>query len=136
MGLKNTRGAIAIAIVIGAVAPQTLLAKGSWQCGADDISKLERVEAERQATLSQRFYVTDEGRVEIVKIVIEGADRRPFWETLVAGVRERLGLGAKSNGATALAARRAAPARPQINTELRDWALSPLRPAKFELPDC
>jgi hypothetical protein len=115
-------------------APLAATAKGSWDCGYEDIAGIERADEVREATLSQRFYVTDDGRVEVVRIVVEDA-RPPFWAALVQGVREKLGLGPDQRIAKSLVTKPEKP-QPQMNTELRNWSLSPLKRVRLDVPDC
>ncbi|MEC7763880.1 MAG: hypothetical protein VX874_18400 [Pseudomonadota bacterium] len=114
--------------------PHIATAKGSWTCGYEDIAGIERADEVREATLSQKFYVTDDGRVEVVRIVVED-QRPPFWIALVHGVREKLGLRPDERVAKALTRDEKKP-QPQINTELHNWSLSPLKRVRLDVPDC
>ena len=133
MGHTTSRGAVALAVVMSITIPLSATAKGAWSCGYEDIAGIERADAVREATLSQKFYVTDDGRVEVGKIVVEDG-RPPCGIALVQGVREKLGL--KPDARVAKTSKREEPPQPQLTTELRHWSLSPLRRVRLDLPDC
>lgn len=123
-----------MAVVMSISIPHMASAKGSWTCGYEDIAGIEQAEAVREATLSQKFYVTDDGRVEVVEIVVEERNT-PFWVAIVEGIRDKLGLGADERVAKSLAARTDA-TRPKLNTELHNWSLSPLKRVRLDQPEC
>ncbi|MAM60933.1 hypothetical protein [Maritimibacter sp. UBA3975] len=114
---------------MAATTPQNALAKGAWECGFEDVRAVEEVRAQREATLSQRYFVTDEGRVEVVRIVVEPPRRWPFLDLLALDLKRRLGIttGEGFVGRFLGVEGRVEQATADINTELRDWELSPVK---------
>lgn len=100
---------------------QAAHALGAWECARVE-DAVARAEADREAMLSQRFVVTSDGQVDIVRIEVEAPrEPRTIFERIGRDVLKRLGLDAtpKDRGA---ALRR---------TALHDWSLSPLRPKRI-----
>jgi hypothetical protein len=129
MGHYKHWGAVAFAIALGVTAPEGAFAKGAWNCGFEDVRAIEEQAAEREQTLAQRYYVTDEGRVEVVRIVVDEPRKKPLIELLALDLKRRLGIttGEGFVGRFLGVEGRVEQATSDINTELRDWALSPVK---------
>ncbi|MBV7378222.1 hypothetical protein [Maritimibacter dapengensis] len=128
MGHVKLGSAVILAAGITLVAMQPAKALGAWECtGVEDA--VARAEADREAMLSQRFVVTPEGRVDIVRIEVEQpAHPGSIFERVGREVLNRLGFGAKPMDREAALRR----------TALHDWTLSPMRPKRFShrFTDC
>lgn len=129
MGQWNFLGAAAFAVAVAITLPTSATAKSAWSCGFSDVSELVQVEAQREAALQQRIFITDDGRLEQVRIIVDEPPRRR--DLLAADLKRRLGL--VRDALTGALERQPA----TLKTELADWSLSPLGRMRQDLrPGC
>jgi hypothetical protein len=100
---------------------------GSWECVAIDGAKDTVSDAATQATLSKKFFVKNDGSLQVVDVVVEApAPKRTVYEVIVDGLVEVLGIQAPRQFVDRVARADRKEGRPP---EAIYWALSPTKPA-------